>query len=54
MTKCYMPYCEGEAKFTIKDAEQHPKKYNGKKICVDCNRARKLLKVEPKEDQDGL
>ena len=54
MTKCYMPFCDGEAKFEITDATLHPKKYNGKKICEDCNRARTLLKVEPEEDQDGL
>ena len=28
------------------------KKYNGKKICEDCNRARILLKTEPEVDQD--
>jgi len=54
MTKCFIKQCDGKAKYTIKDAEQYPKKYNGKKICEDCNRARTLLKVEPEEDKDGL
>ena len=31
MTKCFIKHCDGKAKYTIKDAEQHPKKYNGKK-----------------------
>ena len=52
MTKCYMPYCNGEAKFKITNAEQHPKKYNGKMICEDCNRARTLLKQEPWGEKD--
>ena len=52
MTKCYIKHCKGEAEYTIKDAVQFPKKYNGKKICEDCNRARILLKTEPEVDQD--
>ena len=54
MVKCYLWGCDGEAKYTITDAVQYPKKYNGKKICEDCNRARVLLKTEPEEDQDDL
>ena len=50
MTKCFMMGCDGEAKYTIRDAEQNPKEFNGKKICPECYQARKLLKAEPKSD----
>ena len=43
MTKCFIKHCDGKAKYTIKDAEQDPKEYNGKKICAECFEARKLL-----------
>ena len=36
MAKCFMLDCEGEAKYFIRDAEQDPKEYNGKKICAEC------------------
>lgn len=54
MTKCFIKHCDGKAKYTIKDAEQHPKKYNGKKICPECYQVRKLLKAVPKEEQDDV
>jgi len=50
--RCFMLDCEGEAKYFIRDAEQDPKEYNGKKICAECFEARKLLKAEPKSDDD--
>ena len=50
MTKCFLKGCNGEAKYTIKDAEQNPKIYNGKKICPECHQARKLIKAEHKRE----
>ncbi len=47
MAKCFMLGCNGTAVHKITDAELNPKRFNGKKICKDCNRARVLLKQEP-------
>ena len=54
MTKCFIKHCDCKAKYTIKEEEQHPKKYNGKKICPECYQVRKLLKAVPKEEQDDV
>ena len=45
-TKCFMLGCNGTAVHKITDAELNPKRFNGKKICKDCNQVRKLLKQE--------
>ena len=46
MAKCFMLGCKGTAVHKIADAELNPKRFNGKKICKDCNQVRKLLKQE--------
>ena len=46
MAKCFILGCNGTAVHKITDATINPKRFNGKKICKDCNRARMLLKQE--------
>ena len=46
MAECFMLGCKEKAVHIIKDATLNKKKFNGKKICVKCHLARKLLKSD--------